>query len=110
MTNPNAAVAEIVVCKLNEDANEADFLNAIKASEGYISGSAGFISRQLSKDEDGTWTDYTLWASMDDAMAAANGFMSQSFAAAILQGIDQDSFSMRHQTVLWPPEPAKDTA
>ena len=104
MTNAQPQhVAEVVTFKLNPGISDDAFLDAMHASHAYISGIEGFLSRQLSKDKDGTWVDYTIWASMENAMTAAGGFMAQEFAPAILEAIDKESFSMRHQPVLWAP-------
>lgn len=102
----NTQTAEIVTFRLNPGVSDADFLTAIQATERYTNGATGFMSRQLSKADDGTWTDYVVWASLHDAQAAAAGFAEQDFAPTILQAIDKDSFSMRHQPVLWAPPKA----
>lgn len=95
--------AEIVTFKLASGAQEEAFMASMQASNSYISGCAGYVSRQLSRAEDGTWTDYVIWDNPDAAKAAAEGFMAHVWAQDIVAAIDKSTFSMRHQAILWQP-------
>lgn len=94
-------IAEIVTFSLNEGVSEDTYLALSDASKDYIRTSSGFVTRQLSKTEDGIWTDYTVWNSLKDAETAAAGFMEQDFAPAMLGAIDAKTMTMRHQKIFW---------
>lgn len=104
MTNTQSPqVAEIVTFQLADGISDDAFLALMAPSRGFASYAPGYVSRQLSKASDGTWTDYTVWGSMEQAQQVAAEFMKQDFAPAIIGAIDKDTFSMRHQHILWQP-------
>ena len=94
-------VAEIVSFKLNDGVSDAEFVEISKASEAFVAAAPGFMSRQLSKGDDGVWTDYVLWQNIDAARAMAKAFPDQDFAPTLMGMIAPDSVQMRHQHVLW---------
>lgn len=94
-------VAEIVTFKLNEGVSDAEFVKISKASEDFVSTAPGFISRQLSKGDNGIWTDYVLWQNMESALAAGKAFPEQAFAPDLMGAIASGSEEIRHQYVMW---------
>ena len=94
-------VAEIVTFKLKDGISDAQFVEISKASESFVRAAPGFISRQLSKGDDGIWTDYVLWQDMDSALAAGKAFPEQSFAPDLMGAIASGSEQMHHQYVMW---------
>ncbi len=100
---PNSApqIAEIVTFSLNEGVSDADYLALSEATKDYVTGAAGFVTRQLSKSEDGIWTDYIVWDSMENAQEAAKGFMEQAFAPALVGAINAETMTLRHQKICW---------
>ena len=96
--------AEIVTFALQDGVSDDAFLALMAPTAAYASNAPGFVSRQLSKSPDGTWTDYVVWNSLEQAQAAAAGFMEQDFAPAILGALNKETFSMRHQDILWQPQ------
>lgn len=94
-------VAEIASFQLNEGITDADFIEISKASEAFVAAAEGFISRKLSKGEDGVWTDYVLWQDMNAAQVAGKAFFEQDFCQTLMAAIDSDTVLMRHQHVLW---------
>jgi len=94
-------VAEIVTFKLVDGVSDAEFVEISKASEDFVSAAPGFISRQLSKGDDGVWTDYVLWQDMDSALAVGKAFPEQPFAPDLVGAIASGSEQMRHQYVMW---------
>lgn len=104
MTNTaTPPVAEIVTFKLQPGISDDAFLDLMQPSHGFASYAPGFVSRQLSKGCDGTWTDYVVWSSTKAAQDAAKSFLEQDFAPAIVGAIDKETFSMKHQDILWQP-------
>lgn len=97
MTHP---VAEIVTFRLAPGMTEAAFLQAANGTVPFVEAAPGFVARRLSRAEDGTWTDHVVWASMDQAMAAAEALMAEPAAAPFLQAIDMASLAMRHEAIL----------
>ena len=73
-----------------------------KASEGlnpYLARSGGMISRSLTCDKDGTWTDFVVWQDLASAQRAMEGFEKAPEAAALMPLIDPASVTMRHDAV-----------
>ncbi|MGR3615478.1 MAG: hypothetical protein ACU0BB_05515 [Paracoccaceae bacterium] len=94
-------VAEIVTFTLAPNVSDERFLEISQKSEAFCRQNPGFRQRHLSRDADGSWTDYVVWTDMDTAKAAAASFPDQGFAAELMGAIDPDSVSMRHENVLW---------
>jgi len=99
---PNTAtVAEIVSFELAQGVSDAQFIEISQKTKTFVRTSAGFISRNLSKGDDGRWTDYVLWQSMDAALTTAAEFPKQPFAPELMAAIKPDSVTMQHQNLLW---------
>ncbi|PCH73584.1 MAG: hypothetical protein COC12_04815 [Rhodobacteraceae bacterium] len=98
MTNP---IAEIVTFSLARGTSPSDFVAISQQSEAFVRAQPGFVRRQLSRGEDGRWTDYVLWADMTSAKAAAARFPTQDFAPVLMAAIATDTVQMRHEQVLW---------
>ena len=94
-------VAEIVSFKLNSGVNEAQFLRDAQKTGPIVRAASGFISRQLSKGEDGRWSDYILWQSLKQAKEAAKTVVNDPAFAPFGQAIDFETVVMRHETVMW---------
>ena len=92
--------AEIVTFRTHTDTPEDDVRRAAAALAPFLSGCEGFVSRSLSRDGDGIWTDHILWANADLAKRAAAQMMEQASAAAFLALIDVPSVRMIHARVL----------
>jgi hypothetical protein len=95
------AVAEIVTFALADSVTSADFVEISKGTESFVRSLPGFVHRQLSEGEDGKWTDYVIWDSMEAAKSAAAEFMKAGCTAELMAAIAPDSASMRHENVLW---------
>jgi len=101
MTNTHQAVAEVVRFELVKDVSDAQFVTLSQTSEDYVRSANGFLTRTLSKGEDGRWTDYVLWKDMEAALAMAAEFPKQAFAKDLMAAIAPNTVKMEHQTVLW---------
>ena len=89
-------VIEAVSFRLVEGVSHEDFLKAVAASEAFIAGNPGFLSRRVSAGADGEWLDYVEWESMEAAMAAGEKFVAEPCVAPLMQAIDQSTLVMRH--------------
>jgi hypothetical protein len=94
MTPPPAL--EVVLFKLKPAVDESAFLEASEAVMLDLRQMRGFIRRELFKDADGRWMDTVHWHSLDDALRAAEAFMSLSCAQALIAMIDETSMTMLH--------------
>lgn len=56
----------------------------------------GFLSREVLEDESGQWIDMLRWASLNDALAAAEAFTGTPVAAAYMGLVDEESIRMLH--------------
>ncbi|AHD01291.1 hypothetical protein [Leisingera methylohalidivorans] len=93
--------AEIVTFKLEKEVSPADFVTLMQRTEGFVRAQAGFVHRQLSQGEDGSWTDYVVWQDMATAQKAAQAFMQQDYAPEVIAAIAPGTAHMRHEEVLW---------
>lgn len=89
-------VTEIVLFRLVEGTDEAQFLQAAQATFDLLHGYPGYIQRELSVSEDGLWTDVVLWTDMDSALTAADKIMSDAVGQAFAQLIDPSTMQMHH--------------
>ena len=94
-------VIEIVTFSLADGVTKEAFLEISKGTEAFVRSLPGFIHRQLSHGEDGRWTDYVTWDSMESAKAAAAAFMADGCTADLMKAILPDSANMRHEALLW---------
>ena len=101
MTSTPSAVAEIVTFRITEDTTPEAFTEAAAETRAFVEAAPGFLARTLTQGENGTWTDYVLWASMDDAKAAAASFGSHPSTQAVIRAIAPGTVEMRHEHVRW---------
>jgi len=88
--------AEIVTFRLIEGADAATFVNAARGMTPYLERTGAVVSRSLSVDPDGLWTDHIVWTSHAAAMEAAQNMPNRPEAAAFMAPIDPASVTMRH--------------
>jgi len=101
MTNTPSHTAEIVTFRVAENTTRDDFLAAARATDAIVRAAPGFISRQLSCDSDGLWTDYILWHDLDAAKSAAETVTKHPSFAPFGQAINMASVTMRHAEIAW---------
>jgi hypothetical protein len=97
----DSPVLEVVSFRLIPGTPEADFLAAARATEAPLRRQHGFLSRQLTRSEDGTWTDHVTWASLPVALAASEAMMAEPAFQPFMALIDMPSVKMRHDPILW---------
>lgn len=104
MTTPK--VAEVVTFRLKPGCAPADFTQAAQAMTPFLRSTGAMISRTLSADESGLWTEFITWTSMTAAKEAAAAMFARPEAAPFMAMIDQSDMSMRHAeiAVYLPPE------
>lgn len=93
-------VIEAVTFRLAPGVSEADFVGTVHATNTYLRTRSGFVSRRLSRAEDGTWLDHIEWETLDAAQSAARDFPTQAGVAPFIQAIDAGSAQMRHGTIV----------
>ena len=91
--------AEMVTFRLTDDTTKTAFLKASRKTVDVVEAFDGFISRSLSVDDSGLWTDYVLWVDHDKAIQAAARIAIDPRFAALGRMIEPSSVSMRHATV-----------
>jgi len=91
---------EIVTFKLTEGTNEATFLKASEIVTKFAKSCDGFVKRQLSKADDGSWMDYVEWATLEDAKAAAAKFGQQSELGPFMAYLDGSSINLKHNALM----------
>jgi len=93
------AVAEIVTFRLVDGADSAAFIQSAEGMKPFLDSTGAVLSRTLSADEDGLWTDHIVWTSMAAAKTAAAQVMSRPEAAPFMALVDPDSVTMRHAPI-----------
>lgn len=101
MTKASQHVVEIVIFQLNQGVSDDTYLAMTQRSGTWAKAHPGFVSRQLAKGDDGTWTDLTVWDSAQNAKASQASFMEQDFAMEMIAMIKEDSFSMHQRPIVW---------
>lgn len=96
----NQLIAEIVTFRAAPGVPPETMRSRAEAIGPWLAACPGFLSRALSLAEDGTWTDHVIWASLDQAMAAAAKIMDEPCAAPFMAAIDGPSVAMGHAPVL----------
>ena len=94
-------VVEIVTYRPKDGVTDAEIVQLTKASQAYIETCGGYLSRSLSRGEDGNWTDRTLWSDMASAKSAQDGFMAHPDGQALAGAIVFESMEMRHEPLVW---------
>ncbi|QBF31375.1 hypothetical protein [Thalassococcus sp. S3] len=89
-------VAEIVTFRLEPGTDPQAFAAAAKGTEAALRKMGTLISRTLSCDEDGLWTDHIVWAFMEDAKAAAQAVMQEPSFQPFGKMISSQDLVMRH--------------
>jgi len=92
--------AEFVTFRLKDGISNADFVQAASAIGAYLRNSGNVISRSLSRDDDGLWTDHIVWISMSSAKATATEVMQQPAFGKMADMIDPDSMNLRYGAIL----------
>ncbi|MBD0864860.1 MAG: hypothetical protein GDA36_04220 [Rhodobacteraceae bacterium] len=92
-------VAEIVTFRLNPDVTESQLVDAAKGTITYLDSTGAVISRSLSVDADGLWTDYILWTSMYAAKAAEELAVSRPEFGTFFSLMDENTVNLRHAPV-----------
>jgi hypothetical protein len=94
-------VAEIERFRLNDGVTDAAFLDATRAMQPAVEAAPGFLSRRLSKGEDGIWTDHVTWSDLTSALTAAEEVFKHPAAQAFGAMIAPGSIDMRHEPLLF---------
>ncbi len=93
-------IIEIVSFKLADGVSDADFLRTVPASNVFLEARAGFISRRLSKGDDGTWLEHVEWENLEAAQTASDAFMKDASLKPMMQAIDGANATMGHNTLM----------
>jgi len=107
---PQAGVIEAVLFKTKPQFTDEQVIQMLTSLNPLLQHFAGFISRQLSKDDSGQWLDLVYWESMEQARQAAGQVMQREEAMYAFQVIDERNMSMYHFIPAVPafvPMPAK---
>ena len=92
-------VAEIVTFRLAEGADPAEFTSAADAITPFLRRTGAVLSRTLSVDETGLWTDHITWTSMQVAKDTAADVMALPEAGPMMSLIDAETVIMRHAPI-----------
>lgn len=89
-------VAEIVTFRLKPGADPDAFSRAAEAMTPFLRSTGAMLSRSLSADETGLWTDHITWTSMQAAQDTAKAMFERPEAGPFMEMIDPADMVMRH--------------
>ncbi len=92
-------VAEIVTFRLIDGADPVAFVKAANALGPFLRSNDDFVSRTLSVDETGVWTDHILWSSQAGATRASQLMFDQPEAKPFLAFMKEDGVNLRYAAV-----------
>jgi hypothetical protein len=95
----NTAVAEIFTFRLSPDTDARAFTEAAAALTPFLTGTGAFLSRTLSADETGLWTDHVTWTSLAAAKRAAKLLADRPEAQPFMAMIAPEGLAMRHAVI-----------
>ncbi|HEX2195579.1 MAG TPA: hypothetical protein VHJ76_01530 [Actinomycetota bacterium] len=90
------AVVELAIFKTTEGVTREQLLDTVDAVSEWAKRQPGFLSRDLTCSEDGTWIDVVWWESLDAAHAAAEAAMTSESCAPMFALIDLEDTQMIH--------------
>jgi hypothetical protein len=89
-------IVEVVIWKTKSNFTEEEALYKAKSVNKFVENQKGFISRNLSKNEQGEWLDLVYWNSIEDAQAAAKLAQSSEICQPFFDTINMDSMKFYH--------------
>jgi antibiotic biosynthesis monooxygenase (ABM) superfamily enzyme len=87
---------EIVLYRLKPDVDRARFMAISAQATEWLRQRPGYLGREVLEDDSGQVVDLVRWATIDDALAAANAFADEPEAAAFTDAVEPDSIQMLH--------------
>lgn len=99
-------VAEIVTFRLKPGYSPEKFVTAAAAMTEFLRNTGAMVSRALSTDPKGQWTDHILWTNRPAAEMAAKAVFEQQETMAFIEMIDPTDMDQRHADIqlYLPPE------
>ena len=99
-------VVEIVTFRLQSTADRDAFAEAAADMSPFLRSTGAVLSRTLSVDEHGLWTDHIVWKNMATARETAARIMQEPSALPFMALIDPGSVDLRHGAIHFemPPE------
>ena len=92
-------VAEIVTFRLGAGADPEAFAKAAEGLTPFLAATGAVLSRTLSRDDDGFWTDHIVWTSRAAAEDAARRIQQEPAAAPFMGMIDPGTVSLSHAAI-----------
>lgn len=92
----NTQTIELVLFKIKGDISDSEIISAARKLNEFVEKQPGFISRTLSKAEDGTWKDLVFWTDLESAQKAGEKVMSEAFVADFMGMIDESTMQFLH--------------
>lgn len=93
-------IAEIVTYRVKEGLRIEDVVEAARQTEDFLRTTGAVISRSLSRDENGVWTDHILWTSLAAAKATEAKAMQRPEFGRFFAMMAEKSVDLRHARVL----------
>lgn len=89
-------ILEVVLFRAKAGVADEQVLQGSAQIQPWLEHADGYLSRQLSKSEDGQWVDLIHWRTLAEAHQAAEQLMAEPTAAAFMSMIEPESITMLH--------------
>lgn len=93
-------VAEIVTYTVRDGVSTKELLKTAQKTEDFLRSTGAVLSRSLSRDDAGVWTDYILWTSLEAAKATEAQAMERSEFVTFFAMMAEGSVQLRYAQVL----------
>ena len=93
-------IAEIVTYRLKDGITIAEAVQAAQGTEEFLRGTEAVVSRTLSLDENGVWTDFILWTSLEAAKATEAQAMERPEFTHFFAMMAEQTTELRYAKVL----------
>lgn len=96
----NPSVIEVVTFRVKEGISSTKANQQLLDLGNVISSFPGYISRTLSKSENGEWIDVVYWQDLTSALNAAKSAEQNSDALEVFAIIDETSLRINHYQII----------
>lgn len=89
-------IYEVALFQTQPGISDAEALRLLELLTPIVSQFPGFVSRRISRNEQGLWLDFLEWETMEQARSASATILKMPAAAEAFQIIDMSTLQMFH--------------
>ncbi|AUP81395.1 antibiotic biosynthesis monooxygenase family protein [Flavivirga eckloniae] len=96
----NVETVELVLFKTKPEFDKETVVNAAKSMNAILENYEGYISRKLSRTDDGQWMDVVYWTDLESAKKASKHIMENNLGQIYFGMIDESTMKFYHLDVV----------